>query len=66
MAKYKLDVARDVDTDEPGVYIMNLIKGWRFNHDQFQTEHIRAYDTMKELREDIRNYVVPCNCQECK
>jgi len=66
MAKYKLNVARDVDTDEPGVYIMNTIAGWRFNHDPFAYEHVRAFDSMAELRADVRDWVVPCDCPECQ
>jgi len=64
--KFKLDIARDVDTDEPGVYIMNLPGGWKFNHDPFDLCHTRAYDSMKELRADIKHSVEPCACAECK
>jgi hypothetical protein len=64
--KYKLNVSRDVDTDEPGVYILNLPKGWKFAHDAYNLEHVRAYDTMKELRFDIKGWVVPCDCAGCK
>lgn len=63
---YKLDVARDVDTDEPGVFILNLPGGWRFDHDPMATLHTWAYDSMKELREDIKTSVEPCDCAECK
>jgi hypothetical protein len=29
--------------------------------------HTRAYDTMREIRADIKmGYVVPCDCAECK
>ena len=31
MNKYKLNVPRDVDTDEPGSYILNLPRGFRFD-----------------------------------
>lgn len=65
MTTYKLNVKRDVDTDEPGVYILNLPKGFRFTHDPFAFEHVRAYDSMRELREDIKDFVVPCHCAEC-
>jgi len=64
--KYQLDVARDVDTDEPGVFILNLPGGWKFDHDVYSLEHTRAYDSMKELRKDIKSWVVPCDCKECK
>ena len=64
--KYKLNVARDVDTDEPGVLILNLTAGWKFNHDVMDLCHTFAYDTMQELREDIKHSVIPCDCAECK
>ena len=64
--KYQLDVARDVDTDEPGVFILNLPGGWKFDHDAYSLEHVRAYDSMKDLRADIKSWVVPCDCTECK
>lgn len=63
--KYKLNVNSDVDTDEPGVFILNLPYGWQFNHDPFSKVHVYAYDSMKELREDIKDSVIPCNCEEC-
>jgi len=66
MSKYKLNVSRDVDTDEPGVYILNLPAGFKFNHDPFVTEHVRGYDSMRELREEIKWAVVPCVCAECQ
>ena len=64
--KYKLNVPRDVDTDEPGVFILNLPGGFKFDHDPMSLEHVRAYDTMKELRQDSKDWVVPCACEECK
>jgi len=64
--KFKLDVARDVDTDEPGVFIMNLPGGWKFNHDLFDLCHTYAYDSMKELRADLKHSVEPCDCAECR
>ena len=63
---FKLNVARDVDTDEPDVFILNLPAGWKFDHDPMSLEHVRAYDSMKELRADIKSWVVPCGCEECK
>jgi hypothetical protein len=64
---YKLNVARDVDTDEPGVFILNLPGGWKFDHDMYDLCHTYAYDSIKQLRADIKNkYVVPCDCAECK
>jgi hypothetical protein len=64
-AKYKLNVARDVDSDEPGNYILNLPAGWQFAHDPLDVSHVRGYDTMRELRADARDWVVPCACAEC-
>ena len=64
--KYKLNAARDVDTDEPGVFILNLPAGWKFNHDPMGLEHTYAYDSMSELRQDARSSVVSCDCDECK
>jgi 23S rRNA G2445 N2-methylase RlmL len=61
--KYKLNVARDVDTDEPGSYILNLPYGFRFYDDLV---HVRGYDTMRELREAVRDDVIPCDCPECE
>lgn len=66
--KYKLNVKRDVDTDEPEVFILNLPKGWRFDdqqgsrHDDYS--HVRGYDSMKELRADLWS-VIPCQCVSC-
>ena len=66
MPNYKLNVARDVDTDEPGVYILNLPGGWKFDHDPMDLCHTRAYDSMAEIRADIKaGWVVPCECSEC-
>lgn len=62
MIKYKLNVARDVDTDEPGSYILNLPRGFRFDDDLV---HTRGYDTMRELRDAVRNEIISCNCQSC-
>jgi hypothetical protein len=64
--KYKLNAAQDVDRDEPDVYILNLPKGWKFNHDPMDVCHTYAYDSMKELRADIKSSVVQCNCAGCK
>jgi len=61
--KYKLNVLRDVDTDEPDVFILNLPGGWQFTHDH--QLHTYAYDSMKELRKDIKWAVVPCDCRGC-
>lgn len=66
--KYKLDVARDVDTDEPDVFILNLPKGWRLNEPVFGNDfqHVMGFDSMKELRAYVKTGVVPCSCSGCK
>lgn len=60
---YKLNVKRDVDLDEPGVFILNLHYGWRF--DEPGLVHVRGYDSMRELRADIKADVIACDCAEC-
>jgi len=65
--KYKLN-KQDIDTDEPDVFILNLPQGWRFDEasDQNNRVHVRGYDTMRELRDDIKHSVIPCDCNGCK
>lgn len=63
MAKYKLNFARDVDTDEPGSYILNLPSGFRFYDDLV---HVRGYDTIKELKAAVKDDVIPCDCAQCQ
>ena len=60
---YRLNVARDVDTDEPEGPILNLPAGFRFSDDLV---HTRGFDTMRELRIAVRNEVIPCSCAECR
>lgn len=60
--KYKLNFTRDVDTDEPGNYILNLPPGFRFDDDLV---HVRGFDSMKELRAAIKTDVIPCDCSGC-
>lgn len=63
--KYKLDVKNHVDVDgygEDACYILNLPYGFRFNDD---VVHVRGYDTMKELRQSVKEDVIPCNCKDC-
>lgn len=60
--KYKLDVKRDVDPDGDDGFILCLPFGWRFYDDLV---HVRGYDTMKELRDDVKWTVIPCDCDEC-
>jgi hypothetical protein len=62
MAKYKLNVFRDVDTDEDEGPILNLPAGYRFSD---EVVHTRGYDTMKELRQAAKDDVIPCSCKEC-
>jgi hypothetical protein len=63
MAKYKLDVQSDVDDDGGEGFVLNLRYGFRFSDD---IVHVRGYDTMKELRESVKNDVIPCDCLDCK
>lgn len=67
--KYKLDIKRDVDydghpDDEDCGYILNLVYGWRFSDDS-SPSHVKGFDSMKELRDEIKNNVSKCNCKEC-
>jgi hypothetical protein len=67
--KYKLNAARDIDSDEPGVYILNLPAGYRFDEESSPNDrsHVRGYDTMRELRHDIKvGNVIPCDCSSCQ
>jgi hypothetical protein len=63
MSKYKLDVKNDVDDDGGEGFVLNLRYGFRFSDD---IVHVRGYDTMQELKESVKNDVVPCDCQSCK
>ncbi len=65
---YKLNIARDIDTDD-GVFILNLPAGFRFDEQSPPNDrsHVRGYDSMRELRADIKaGAVVPCDCSGCK
>lgn len=62
MNKYKLNVARDVDTDEDEGPILNLPAGFRFRD---EVVHVRGFDTMRELRAAVRADVIPCQCDHC-
>ena len=62
MSKYKLDVKRDVDTDE-GVYILNLPSGFRL--DEHDLCHTMGFDSMKELRAYTKHSILPCACDGC-
>lgn len=63
MTKYKINMARDVDTDEPGVYILNLPAGFRLYDEMC---HVRGFESRKELTEFVKWGVIPCDCAECK
>jgi 23S rRNA G2445 N2-methylase RlmL len=64
--RYKLDMRRDVDADEPGVFILNLPYGFRFedSHEE-NPEHVRGFDTVAEVRKAAQNDVTTCACREC-
>jgi len=67
---YKVNWTRDVDVIENDFtgasdYILNLPKGFRFTHDGLLPNHVRGYDSRRELLSDIKN-ITSCNCQECK
>jgi hypothetical protein len=63
MARYKLDIARDVDPDGSDGYMLCLPYGFRFYDDLV---HVRGYDTLAEVRAAAKSDVVPCDCTECK
>jgi 23S rRNA G2445 N2-methylase RlmL len=63
--KYKLNVKRDVDVDGYGdevSYILNLPYGFRFAD---EIVHVKGYDSMQELRNDIKQSVITCDCKDC-
>ena len=67
--KYPLNVKRDVDhdghpDDEDCGYILNLIYGWKFAGDPCAS-HVKSYDSMKDLRADLKHGVEKCDCKEC-
>jgi hypothetical protein len=61
--KYKLNVKRDVDVTEDGNYILNLPNGFRFDEHSYPNDrhHVKGYDSLKEIRADIK-FVIPCDC----
>jgi hypothetical protein len=63
MTKYKLNFKRDVDTDEPGVLILNLPAGFRFYDDEV---HVRGYESMAELKDAVKYDIIPCDCKQCQ
>lgn len=66
--KYKLNITRDIDADEPDVYILNLPAGFRFDEESSPNDrsHVRGYDSMRELRADVKaGAVIPCDCSGC-
>jgi len=60
--RYPLDIARDVDPDGGGGYILNIFFGWRFDDDLV---HTRGYDTLAELRKSANFDVIRCACTSC-
>lgn len=63
---YKLNVQRDVDPDGDLGFILNLPRGFRFEDTPEECpDHVRGYDTMRELRESAKLDVTPCKCKEC-
>ena len=62
MAKYKLDIQRDVDPDGEEGHMLCLPPGFRFYDDLV---HVRGFDTLKEIRVAAKEDVVPCDCIEC-
>jgi len=59
--RYKLR-QQDIDPD-PNGYILNLPAGYQFKYDTGC--HVRGFDTMKELRDEVRTAVIPCSCKDC-
>ena len=62
--KYKLNVKRDVDVYDDAL-MLHLYWGWKFSDEVLQPTHVRGFDTMKEVRHEIKNLVIPCDCKEC-
>lgn len=63
--RYKLNVDRDVDVNEDDTLVLNLPRGFKFSHDVLEVCHTCGYDTMRDLRQDIKSWVVPCDCKDC-
>jgi hypothetical protein len=66
--KYKLNISRDIDSDEPDVYILNLPAGFCFDEESSPNDrsHVRGYDSMHELRADVKaGAVISCDCSGC-
>jgi len=40
-----------------------LPRGFRFDDDLV---HVRGFDTMRELRDAVKNEVIACSCAGCK
>lgn len=60
--KYKLR-SQDIDSDPDG-FILNLPDGFQFLTDLGC--HVRGFDSMQELRDEVRWAVIPCACSDCK
>jgi hypothetical protein len=65
--KYKLNINRDVDivgNEHQTDVILNLPNGFRINDSDIV--HVRGFDSVKELKEFIKQGgVIPCNCNNC-
>jgi len=59
--RYKLR-QQDIDTDPDG-YILNLPAGYQFRYDLGC--HVRGFDTMQKLRDEVSTAVIPCSCKDC-
>ena len=77
--QYKLDIARDVDhdghpDDEDCGYILNLPHGWQFADSNYSSlgwkgsagGHSKGFDSMKDLRDEVKNNVCACDCGKCE
>ncbi len=44
--------------------IVTLKYGWEFGTDSLASEHVRGFDTLKEVEEAV-NDAIPCVCESC-
>jgi hypothetical protein len=63
--KYPLNVKADVQAFGTDGFMFYLTYGWRFADDMGIPSHVRAFDTIKEIREEAKHGVIACNCKEC-
>jgi hypothetical protein len=63
MAKYKLNIKRDVEVFDDDNYLFTLPYGFRFYDD---IVHTKGFDSIREIKYAIWNgEVVPCDCDDC-